>query len=334
MADPPRLGSVGRCRYGTAVPHPLTELKYRFVRERKIRSLVQVRVPNRTDQPNIDDKIQVQDPIRRATTKLQNRIALPIRSEPSESESRRTERVSVSERDGDHERDEPLDPVGKLYLNIQLTAKGKYAKTVNDLFPRPFWLTQEMFKALCAEVVPLLPPRLNSRGIDPTIKIILIYIRLWETIIISIYVDDIIIACKSQEKIDNIKKLLVKRFEMRDLGEINYCLGITFERDEKQMILKQRQYIETILEKFGCKDCKPASTPMDTGLKLTKGTSPTKEKDIPYQNLIGSLMYLAVATRPDIMFAVSHLSQFNNCYTSEHFQAAKEFYDIYKELKT
>ncbi|XP_073942519.1 uncharacterized protein [Choristoneura fumiferana] len=110
---------------------------------------------------------------------------------------------------------------------------------------------------------------------------------------------------------------------MRDLGEINYCLGITFERDEKQIILKQRQYIETILENFGCKDCKPASTPMDTGLKLTKGTSPTKEKDIPYQNLIGSLMYLAVATRPDIMFAVSHLSQFNNCYTSEHFQAAK-----------
>ncbi|KAI8440994.1 hypothetical protein MSG28_009271 [Choristoneura fumiferana] len=105
MADPPRLGSVGRCRYGTAVPHPLTELKYRFVRERKIRSLVQVRVPNRTDQPNIDNKIQF-------------RSSLPIRSEPSESESRRTERVSVSERDGDQERGEPLDPVGVTAVHI------------------------------------------------------------------------------------------------------------------------------------------------------------------------------------------------------------------------
>lgn len=47
------------------------------------------------------------------------------------------------------------------------------------------------------------------------------------------------------------------------------------------MILRQRQYIETVLEKFGSKDCKPASTPMDTELKLTKGqqrkrTYPTK----------------------------------------------------------
>lgn len=79
------------------------------------------------------------------------------------------------------------------------------------------------------------------------------------------------------------------------------------------MILRQRQYIETVLEKFGSKDWKPASTPMDTGLKLTKGTSLTKEKNIPYQNPIGSLMYLVVATRPGIMSAVSHLSRFNNC---------------------
>ncbi|KAI8430196.1 hypothetical protein MSG28_000551 [Choristoneura fumiferana] len=98
MADPPRLGSVGQCRYGTAVPHPLTELKYRFVRERKIRSLVQVRVPNRTDQPNIDNKIQVQDPIRRATTNrtdqpnIDNKIQVqdPIRRATTKLQNRTT----------------------------------------------------------------------------------------------------------------------------------------------------------------------------------------------------------------------------------------------------
>ncbi|KAM3966065.1 uncharacterized protein ACR2FA_012935 [Aphomia sociella] len=68
-------------------------------------------------------------------------------------------------------------------------------------------------------------------------------------------------------------------------------------------------------------DCKAAYTPMETGLKLMKYES--KQADLPYQNLIGALMYLSVATRPDITHAVSYLSQFNNCYGEEHWKAAK-----------
>ena len=67
-------------------------------------------------------------------------------------------------------------------------------------------------------------------------------------------------------------------------------------------------------------DCKPVTIPMETGIKLTKTTI---EELYPYQNLIGSLMYLSVATRPDIAHAVSYLSQFNTCFGKEHWIAAK-----------
>ncbi|XP_068617470.1 uncharacterized protein [Battus philenor] len=60
---------------------------------------------------------------------------------------------------------------------------------------------------------------------------------------------------------------------------------------------------------------------MESGLKLTKYKS--FDKSLPYQQLIGRLMYLAIITRPDIAFSVGYLSQFNNCYNKEHWALAK-----------
>lgn len=65
-------------------------------------------------------------------------------------------------------------------------------------------------------------------------------------------------------------------------------------------------------------DAKPVKTPVEVGLKLEKAAKVREE--LPYQSLIGSL---AVATRPDIMFSVSYLSQFNACYNDTHWKAAK-----------
>ncbi|CAB0004503.1 unnamed protein product, partial [Nesidiocoris tenuis] len=69
-------------------------------------------------------------------------------------------------------------------------------------------------------------------------------------------------------------------------------------------------------------NCKPIGSPMDPKTKLTPSEEKSQE-NLPYQNLIGCLMYLSVATRPDISFAVSYLSQFNSCYNSQHWNAAK-----------
>ncbi|XP_052489942.1 secreted RxLR effector protein 161-like [Gossypium raimondii] len=77
-----------------------------------------------------------------------------------------------------------------------------------------------------------------------------------------------------------------------------------------------------VLNKFSMKNCKPTSTPMAVGMKLSRQGSGEPVCETMYKSFIGSLLYLT-ATRPDIMFAVSMLSRFMNCYNNQHFQAAK-----------
>ncbi|XP_045453363.1 secreted RxLR effector protein 161-like [Melitaea cinxia] len=83
-------------------------------------------------------------------------------------------------------------------------------------------------------------------------------------------------------------------------------------------------------------ECKPVSTPMEIGLKGLKLERAQKEEEIeniPYQALIGSLMYLAIAMRPDIMFTISYLSQYNTCFGKTHWQAAKRVLRYLKGTK-
>jgi hypothetical protein len=89
------------------------------------------------------------------------------------------------------------------------------------------------------------------------------------------------------------------------------------------------QYTQHILTKFNMLNLRPAKTPLDPGVKLSKSMSPqtpeaTKEASLfPYRSVIGSLMYLMLCTRPDIAFAISQLSKYNSCYGPDHINAVK-----------
>ena len=144
-----------------------------------------------------------------------------------------------------------------------------------------------------------------------------------QMLIVATYVDDLIIASNDTARIKDFKHRLSQRLQVKDLGKIKYCLGLEFSQTEGEIFLKQKGYINDILERFNMKDCKPVATPMDAGQKLSKPAEPFDEKQYPYRQLIGSLMYLAVGTRPDISFAVSTLSQYNSNFGSEHWTAAK-----------
>ncbi|XP_050672421.1 copia protein isoform X2 [Leptidea sinapis] len=130
-----------------------------------------------------------------------------------------------------------------------------------------------------------------------------------------------------------VKTKLQKVFELRDMGSLHHCLGIQFSHVGGEITLSQENYIENLINKFNMAECKPVSTPMETGLKLEKGNGLTEMENIPYQMLIGSLMYLAVATRPEIMFAVSYLSQYNTCFDNTHWHAAKRVIRYLKGTK-
>ena len=83
------------------------------------------------------------------------------------------------------------------------------------------------------------------------------------------------------------------------------------------VILTQSHYVEKVLNRFGYSDYKLVSTPYDASLILRKNKRIMRDQ-LRYSQIIGSLMYLASATRPDISFAVSKLSRFVSNSGDDH----------------
>lgn len=154
-------------------------------------------------------------------------------------------------------------------------------------------------------------------------------VGIYETIM-AVYVDDFFIFSNCNNESEHLKKILSGQFKIKDLGEVKQCLGINvkFDKQEKSVTLSQENYINVLLQKFHMTDCKTVDTPIES--KLNVKIDQNVNDQVPYQQLIGSLMYLSVLTRPDITYAVSYLSQFNNCHTNEHWGYAKR---VLKYLK-
>lgn len=152
-----------------------------------------------------------------------------------------------------------------------------------------------------------------------------------DIVLVAIYVDDLMVASNNPRKLRQLKTELSKSFEMKDLGLLNFCLGIEFKQDTEsgEISMTQSKYVREILNPFDMENCKAVTTPLNPSEKLSKDMCPETEDEnrevekLPYQNLIGSLMYLAVSTRPDIAHAVSVLSQYNSNFGHQHWIAAK-----------
>ena len=128
-----------------------------------------------------------------------------------------------------------------------------------------------------------------------------------EAFFIRVYVDDIILAGRSEKKIKEVKDALTMKFNVKDMGELHYFLGMKIQQCEESgdTWLGQPAYVERLLEKSGMDESKPVSTPVDTSMKFVQATDDEQCTDQQvYQSAIGSLLYLSIATRPDITFAV------------------------------
>lgn len=149
--------------------------------------------------------------------------------------------------------------------------------------------------------------------------------------IVVIYVDDALITGQSEEVINEIKDQLNQEFEMTDSGEVAYFLGLEVESVDGGYVLKQTCYIQKILEDYAMTDCKPVSTPIEALFKRkAPGDKQCSVSTSRYMAAVGSLMYLAQATRPDIAFAVAHLSQFCSNPAEHHWIAVKR---VFRYLK-
>jgi len=133
-------------------------------------------------------------------------------------------------------------------------------------------------------------------------------------ILVFFYVDDIVLLCRSEAlpQLHKLRQALMQRYEMRDLGELSWFLGIRVIRDrvQKKLWLCQDSYIRKIATTFHLTDRKPPATPLATE-ELTPNTEQATTQEIYlYQRKVGSLLYATTITRADAARAANKLSEF------------------------
>ena len=162
--------------------------------------------------------------------------------------------------------------------------------------------------------------RIRKSEVDPCLYII---VEGDFVALISTHVDDYIVASTEDAWYQRFLKAFSARFEVNDLGVLDHILqmSIKWQPFYKGVSISQHRYILETAEKYNLENIKPQQTPMEKVLQLTP--SLVCDTSLPYRNIIGALLWIARASRPDILYAVIYLAKFASCHDSQHFKAAK-----------
>ena len=152
-----------------------------------------------------------------------------------------------------------------------------------------------------------------------------------EKFYIVLYVDDFLLICKNRESLNLVKNQLSSKYDLHDLGPVEQFLNMVITRNRKYRTihLSQIMQIQNVLELTAMENCVPVHHPFCSSLVLNSTQSPSTEKEklemknIPYRETVGSLMYIACNTRPDIMAATSFVSRYVSNPGLEHWTAVK-----------
>ncbi|KAI3827838.1 hypothetical protein L1987_01925 [Smallanthus sonchifolius] len=150
-----------------------------------------------------------------------------------------------------------------------------------------------------------------------------------DILLVQVYVDNIIFGSTNEGMCREFEKVMKSKFEMRNMGELSFFLGLQVSQRENGIYLHQTKYVQDILSKYKMSD----GTTYGTPIPVNHGLHPDRDgKDVDsrlYRGMIGSLMYLT-ASRPDIMFAVCLCSRFQSQPKESHMIAVKR---IFRYLK-
>lgn len=141
-------------------------------------------------------------------------------------------------------------------------------------------------------------------------------------VIIVIWVDDLIIAASNTQSLEQVKAMLSSRFKMKDLGKLKHFLGIDFSQTDECVTMSQQRYTERILKRFDMQDCRTRETPCEQKVEYIDD-APKMTDVTKYREAVGSLIYLATCTRPDLSFVVGKLSQHFANPTEENWVTVK-----------
>ena len=141
-------------------------------------------------------------------------------------------------------------------------------------------------------------------------------------VIIAYYVDDGLVVSHSHDINNAVIDEISKQFKLKKCNS-NSFVGFEIKQlPDHSIMLTQKEYIRTLLERFNMKDAKTANVPLQPG-QVNSIMSYEPVNDVPYQELVGALIYLSTKTRPDIAFAVNYLSRYMQNYSFGHWQLAK-----------
>ncbi|GJW19927.1 putative RNA-directed DNA polymerase [Tanacetum coccineum] len=148
------------------------------------------------------------------------------------------------------------------------------------------------------------------------------YLRRDTLLYILVYVYDIIVTGNNKGTIDNIICQLGSAFALKDLGPLNYFLGIEIVPHVSRILLSQKKYILELLQSDGLSNCNLVSSPMVTLRSLSLDDSTTFSNPLKYRQVVGSLQYVTLS-RLDITFAVNKVYQYMHSLTENHWSVVK-----------
>ncbi|KAG6520324.1 hypothetical protein ZIOFF_017373 [Zingiber officinale] len=143
------------------------------------------------------------------------------------------------------------------------------------------------------------------------------------SILVGVYVDDLIVTGSSTENINKFKQQMMAEFDMSDLGLLSYYLGIEVEQQKNRILLRQSAYAKKILSHFKMADCNATKHPMEPKTQLHKDLEGTPIDATEYRRLIGCLRYL-LHTRPDLSYSVGMASRYMERPTIMHHKVVKQ----------
>ena len=158
---------------------------------------------------------------------------------------------------------------------------------------------------------------------------------------LMLYVDDILLIGNDVGVMSLVKVWLLSQFDMKDLGETNFILGIKLWRDRKNRMLGllQAGYIDKVLKRFSMQNSKKGLLPFRHRVPLSNDQRPKTLKEenmmrqIPYASAMGSLMYAMLCTRPNICYLVDMVNRYQSNPRPKHWQAVKHILKYLQRMR-
>jgi hypothetical protein len=159
--------------------------------------------------------------------------------------------------------------------------------------------------------------------------------------IIALWVDDVFITGPNRQHIQETLENLKNQYQIKTLGQVSYALGMHFQpQADGSYFISQKNMIDNIVKGCNLEKSQGTNSPLPSGYKLTIADCPQNKeqeeemKNIPFRSTLGKLLYLAMATRPDTLFAVISLSRFANSPGKYHWSLLKHIVKYLKQTNT